>query len=261
MKNLLFFSMSLGILFFCFGCPNPTIAPIKFNLERPFALKLGQTGEAVSVKEFSIKFDKVSADSRCALGLTCVTAGQVDVVLTISIAGETKTVTLPFMQPNGTSNVIDFKGQTVRILGVTPFKVKDKELKPEEYMVTLSVIETPAPAPKAKVGEGFALGVGQSIVLEEDPMFRIRFDKVSGDSRCPEGVKCIWAGRVDAGFTLMQGDSSFRVTIAIGDFSQGGKSEAKFGPYSLKIKAIAPPKQQGAPIPQTAYKAMMELSK
>lgn len=261
MKNLIYFSLALATLLVSIGCPKPAIPPVKFTLDRPFPLKLGQTGESSTVKEFNIKFDKVSADSRCALGLVCVTAGQVDVVLTISIADESKTVTLPFIQPNGTGNVIDFKGHTVRILGVAPFKVKDVELKPEEYMITLSVIETPPPAPLAKIGQGFSLGVGESIELEEDPRFRIRFDTVSGDSRCPQGVQCIWAGRVDAGFTLMQGDSSFQVTLATGDFSQGGKSEAKFGPHTLQIKAIAPPKTQGVQIQQRGYKAMMVLSK
>ncbi len=261
MKNLIVSLLAFSALLASLGCPKPVPSPVKFSLINPFSLQAGQTGESADVPGFAIKFDKVAADSRCPQGVECITAGKADVVLTLTKSGESQTVTLPFTLTNGTSNVTDFKGHTVRVMGVAPIKYKDKEIKPEEYNIVLTVIETPPPAPKAKVGEDFTIVVGESIVLEDDLMFRIRFDSVVGDSRCPEGVQCIWAGRADAVFSLTQGEQTQRVTLATGDFSQGGKGESQFGPYILKLKAIAPPKKQGPPIPQKDYKATLVLTK
>ncbi len=144
MKNLLVSILLFTALFVCFSCSKPAPAPTKFSLERPFALTVGQTGTCADVVGFEIRFDRISSDSRCPQGTQCVTAGKADVVLTLTKAGDAQTATLPFTLPNGTSNVMDFKGHTVRVLGVSPFKFQDKEIKPEEYSVVLSVIDSTA---------------------------------------------------------------------------------------------------------------------
>ena len=261
MKNLLFSILALTALFISFGCPKPAIAPVKFSLERPFPLKIGQTGESTDLQGFTITFDKASDDSRCPQGVECITAGKVDVVLTMSKAGESKTVTLPFTVTNGTGNVTDFKGHTVRVVGVIPIKFKDKEIKPEEYTITLLVTATQPSVPKAKIGEDFTLDMGEKIMIEDDPAASIRFDSVSGDSRCPEGVQCIWAGRADCVFSVTSEGATQQVTLASGDISKGGSGEAKFGPYTLKIKAIKPAKKQGPAIQQKDYKATLMITK
>lgn len=261
MKNLLFSFLALGAILCGLGCPAPVPAPVKFDLDRPFSLKMGQTGESNTVQGFTVKFEKVSADSRCPQGVECITAGHADIVLTLTKAGESQTLTLPFTLPNGTSNVTDFKGHTLRVVGVIPFKLKDKPIKPEEYSVALTVIETPPPAPKAKLGEDFTLALGEDIVVEDDLMYRIRFDSVAGDSRCPEGVQCIWAGRADCVFSLTRGDTTQQVTLSTGDLGKGGAGETRFGAYKITIKAVQPPKTQGPPTPQKDYKATLVLNK
>mgnify|MGYP000272670523 CR=1 FL=1 len=262
MKKLLFSVLAYATFFICLGCPKPVPLPVvKFSIDRPFSLQVGQTGESKEVQGFTIKFEKVSADSRCPQGVECITAGKADVVLTLTKAGESQTLTLPFTLTNGTSNVTDFKGHTVRVLGVSPIKYKDKEIKPDEYNIMLSVTLTPLPAPTAKLGEAFTLGVGERIGIEGDLASTIRFDSVVGDSRCPEGVQCIWAGRADCVFSLTTGDQIQQVTLATGDLGKGGTGETKFGEYILKINAIAPPKKQGPPIPQKDYKATLMLMK
>lgn len=260
MKNLLFSALALVACFLSLGCPKPVPVPVKFSLDRPFGLQVGQTGESPDIQGFTIKFEKVAADSRCPIGVECITAGKADVLLTLTKAGESQTITLPFTLPNGTSNVTDYKGHTVRVLGVSPMKYKDKEIKPEEYNILLRVTETPPPLPQVKVGEDFTIGVGESIATSDDLSGIIRFDSVVGDSRCPEGVQCIWAGKADCVFSLTNGGQTQQVTLATGDLSQGGKGEAQFGAYTLRIKAIAPAKMQ-VPIPQKEYKATLVLMK
>lgn len=46
-----------------------------------------------------------------------------------------------------------------------------------------------------KLGEEFALSPGQSVVIPGEDL-RIKFLEVTEDSRCPQGVTCIWAGQV-----------------------------------------------------------------
>lgn len=244
------------------GCKQdaPPPSAVTFDLNRPFSLALGQTGKSFETPDFTIKFDKIAADSRCPKGVECITAGQADVVITLSKGGVSETLTLPFILPGGTTNVTDFKGHTVRIMGVGPMKFKDKTLDPKDYNIVLTVIETPAPPQTVKLGQDFTLTIGERVALDTDPSTTIRFDSVAGDSRCAQGVQCIWAGKVDAVCSLTTGGNTQQATLATGDLSKGGTGEAKFGPYTLKINAVAPQKVQGKTIAPKEYKVALMLS-
>ncbi len=50
---------------------------------------------------------------------------------------------------------------------------------------------------KARPGEEFSLHIGESIVIAGEDL-RIKFVKMSEDSRCPKDVTCVWEGRVSA---------------------------------------------------------------
>lgn len=145
MKNLLLPLLALAACIFSAGCPNPKpiLPPVSFSLNSPFALQVGQSGEWQKMRGFTIKFDKIAADSRCPLGVQCVTAGRAEVVLTLTKSGESHTVTLPFTTTEAPESAADFQGHTVRVMGVSPFRTKDKDIKTNEYSVTLSVAEIP----------------------------------------------------------------------------------------------------------------------
>ncbi|MFN0216213.1 MAG: hypothetical protein ACKVT2_18290 [Saprospiraceae bacterium] len=260
MKNLIFLLLACIVCFFSFGCPKPVPVPVKFSLDNPFSLQVGQIGELKEDQSFTIKFEKVGADSRCPVGVECITAGKAEVVLTLTKGAETQTVTLPFTMTNGTSNVTDFKGHTIRVLGVAPIKFKDKEINPNEYTIIVKVTESLPPIPQVKIGEPFTLAMGGSLATPDDYSGVIRFDSVVGDSRCPEGVKCIWAGRADAAFSFTRERQTQSILLASGDLSKGGKGEAQLGAYTLKINTILPAKGQ-VPIPQQDYKAVLILLK
>ena len=49
----------------------------------------------------------------------------------------------------------------------------------------------------------FDLRVGQEITVAGTDM-KVRFDSVKEDSRCPEGVDCIWEGNAKIALTLKQ---------------------------------------------------------
>lgn len=56
-----------------------------------------------------------------------------------------------------------------------------------------------------KVSEGheFKLKVGQEASLKGERL-KVRFDSVAEDSRCPEGVVCVWAGNARVSLVLEQ---------------------------------------------------------
>ncbi|MBK7937039.1 MAG: hypothetical protein IPJ82_08055 [Lewinellaceae bacterium] len=89
----------------------------------------------------------------------------------------------------------------------------------------LSLTGCPSPggdcAVDFRVGESFTLDQGTTACLTGAESFTIRFDSISGDSRCPVGVQCIWAGRVDGVFTLQSGkNTGSTVTLSSGDFGR-----------------------------------------
>lgn len=130
----------------------------------------------------------------------------------------------------------------------------------------LSLTGCPSPggdcAVDFRVGESFTLDQGTTACLTGAETFTIRFDSISGDSRCPVGVQCIWAGRVDGVFTLQSGKNTrSTVTLSSGDFGQGGTAEARVNGYTVKLDGVSPAKEEGKPIAQKDYKASLTVSK
>lgn len=154
MKKCIFFFLlpaTAILILACNATPPPPAVP--FALDRPFSLAIGQSGSSKQVEGFTIRFDKIASDNRCPKGVECITAGQADVVLTISKGGESSTVTLPFIITNGTGNVTEFQGHMIRVMGVAPMKFKDKELNPKDYNIMVNVSETKKERPSVQPGQ------------------------------------------------------------------------------------------------------------
>ncbi|MDO8971773.1 MAG: hypothetical protein Q7U74_13855, partial [Saprospiraceae bacterium] len=103
MKYLLASIFALAALIMAAGCSKAVPPSVKFPHTTPFSLKLGQTGESSLVPGFTILFEKVTADSRCPMGVECITAGKADLVLRLGKDGASETIKLSFTLPNGTS--------------------------------------------------------------------------------------------------------------------------------------------------------------
>ena len=58
------------------------------------------------------------------------------------------------------------------------------------------------------------IGLGYSVTLPGQGI-GISFDRVVEDSRCPENVMCIWAGRAEIGLTVTQADTTTEVIVSI----------------------------------------------
>lgn len=108
-------------------------------------------------------------------------------------------------------------------------------------------ISSPAPTPSAKPAafdETFELGQGRPVVFPDGLILDFF---VENDSRCPEGVTCIWAGEVQSAFSFTQSGSpeTFSLTLS----STGEAATLDYKGYTLTLFAVDPyPTQQATPV-------------
>ena len=71
---------------------------------------------------------------------------------------------------------------------------------------------TPGTLP-ALLNVQFTLAPGQTVRIQSESM-DIRFVDVTGDSRCPQGVECIWAGQVSCAVDITKNNILNQVTLS-----------------------------------------------
>lgn len=111
-------------------------------------------------------------------------------------------------------------------------------------------------------GADFKLKVGQSATLaaEAGGSFTVTFAEVVGDSRCPTGVQCVWAGEVKIAVDFAQGGQGpTRAELTLGQ--DPAKARAALDGHTLVLLAVAPHPKAGVKIPPTQYEATLRVEK
>jgi len=109
----------------------------------------------------------------------------------------------------------------------------------------------------AQKDDEIAVSVGEK-GCSKTASIEVEFIRVVEDSRCPEGVDCIWAGRaVIEVRAVMDGISSETVNLA----SDGGAKSFEFGGYRIFFEKLEPYPKEGEAIGEGAYKAWFKLEK
>ena len=111
---------------------------------------------------------------------------------------------------------------------------------------------------KARLDEEFALAIGQraSITGEE---LEIKFRDVTGDSRCPSNVTCVWAGQVTCAVEVKKaGSSSQMILTQSGLTSEYAK--ATYQDYELAFN-VTPYPEAGTSIDKSEYRLYLIVSK
>ena len=111
------------------------------------------------------------------------------------------------------------------------------------------------------VGTALAGGAGDSVTLkvgghERVGSLELTFTTVTEDSRCPEGVSCVWAGEAIVALQAEAGGTRAQLTLstATGDRHAGG-----LGGYRITLEKLVPtPRQDGRPI--TDYVATLGVT-
>jgi len=148
-----YFVISLILLtIFAVGCSESDKDPITNNdnesttsadLGKQFYLKVGQI-ESVEPGNIKVSLVKVTDDSRCPSDVTCIWAGEVKVVLNITIDGQDSGETTLTLGANNSDdqNVKNIGGYYFKVLAVNPYPVSTKIIGQSEYIVTLIVNTT-----------------------------------------------------------------------------------------------------------------------
>ncbi|HSB36371.1 MAG TPA: hypothetical protein VLH41_05805 [Thermoanaerobaculia bacterium] len=104
------------------------------SLGQSFALKLGRQA-AVPGEKLQIRFASVPQDSRCPKGEQCITAGKARVALEVSV-GDAAPAAVDLETSEG-SEEMDVGGFRVTLVGLEPYPVSGRQIRPQEYVATL----------------------------------------------------------------------------------------------------------------------------
>jgi hypothetical protein len=120
-----------------------------------------------------------------------------------------------------------------------------------------SSAESPT-APAA--GEEFQLAIGDSATPAEGGGVTVTFADVSGDSRCPTGVTCVWAGQVTIALDLATaGQAPTRVELTVG--TDPAKARAALDGHTLHLLRVDPYPKAAKPIERSQYRATLRLER
>lgn len=117
--------------------------------------------------------------------------------------------------------------------------------------------EPPRKLKRASLGQEFKLKVGERVIIKEAGL-NITFSAVAEDSRCPEGVNCIWAGNGRIIVKVSKGRKKADVQLNTGLEPRQGR----FHEYDVKLVALNPyPHKDTVPIKRGVYVATLVVNK
>lgn len=113
----------------------------------------------------------------------------------------------------------------------------------------------------AQVGREFKLKAGRVVTLDGGAL-RVRFVRMSSDSRCPVDVDCVWAGNaevlLEVGGSRWRGKKSLRLNT---NASPERPGEGRYGRYTLKLTGLAPQPRSRRKIEPGQYTATLLVTK
>lgn len=108
------------------------------------------------------------------------------------------------------------------------------------------------------LAQEFTLAAGESVRIRGETL-GVAFDSVSADSRCPVDVTCVWEGDAVVVVTLTD-PARQPATVELhtsGRFAQA----AGYGDFEVTLVKLAPEPKAGNPIPQSAYRATLRVTR
>ena len=109
---------------------------------------------------------------------------------------------------------------------------------------------------RAGPGKEFSLAINQTATISGENL-RIKFLDITGDSRCPTGATCIWAGEVSAEIEVGDGSSVNLTLIAPG---YGGQSNQTYNNYLFAFH-VEPYPEVGKAIMKDDYRLLLTVDK
>ncbi len=137
------FILSL-ILFILLGCgegenpsPEPETSPTH-TLDSQIKLATNQN-LTIESEGLSVKFLKVTEDSRCPSDVTCIWAGQVGILVNVSQNGKDLGDINLILGPNKELAEKKVNGYIIRLVEVVPYPISTKKIEPSDYTITIVI--------------------------------------------------------------------------------------------------------------------------
>jgi hypothetical protein len=112
-----------------------------------------------------------------------------------------------------------------------------------------------------RVGREFKIKVGRTVTFRGEAL-RLRFKRVTSDSRCPTGVECVWAGNAEVLIEVSAGGARGQRTLSLNtNAGQERAAEGTYRRYTVKLVALSPYPQSGRKIRPGEYTATLLVSK
>jgi hypothetical protein len=116
----------------------------------------------------------------------------------------------------------------------------------------------PATAPKeAALNAEFEVRVGRQVTIRSEGL-RIDFNAVVEDSRCPQGVQCVWAGNAKVLLRLSKAGrraASMRLNTGM------DPRQADYRGYEVKLVGLEPYPQKDVPVKKKWYVAKLIVTR
>jgi len=94
-----------------------------------------------------------------------------------------------------------------------------------------------------------------------DNKYTLRFDSVLEDSRCPEGLVCIWSGVAAVKFSVTEGNSA-KTTVKLYTLNNSSWSDSVvYKDIKIKLLRLAPYPSLYTKYSYSAYEATIKLTK
>ena len=112
-------------------------------------------------------------------------------------------------------------------------------------------------ADTASPGQEFTLSVGKTVNISGEDL-SIRFVEVEGDSRCPTGVVCVWAGEAKCRMSITYQGTTSEIVFTQPGGSTGTRDLVRKYEASFKLE---PYPESGKQIDKSDYKLVMTVTK
>jgi hypothetical protein len=138
------------------------------------------------------------------------------------------------------------------------FTLRISPLIPAIILLLSTLLSCGSPSAGVALGEEFTLSVGQSQTITGENI-TIKFLDVTGDSRCPSDVTCVWAGEVtcDVEITL-PGASPFKLELTQPGLTDQAYRQS-FDGHSIAFR-VSPYPAAGKQIPKSDYRLSMNVT-
>jgi len=108
-----------------------------------------------------------------------------------------------------------------------------------------------------RLGQEFEMKIGQEAMVEGED-FAVVFDSVPEDSRCPEGVDCVWSGNAKV---KLRSSKQKQTPATIELNTDAGSKSSSYLNYEIGLVALKPRRKADKAIQPDEYRATLIVTK